>query len=93
MKFRKIILLILLLAPCAKAGSFDELINSVREYCPTAKELAVKKAVIEINAKADCSGTFTTAILKDCNKLVCSQFSSIVTNYISGNSGTIIGKK
>ena len=80
------------LIPVANAGSFDDLINTVREYCPTVKELAVKKAIIEFNSKADCSGTFTSSILKDCSKLPCSQLSSIITSYISSRSGAVIGR-
>lgn len=82
----------LFIIPAAKAGSFDELISSVREHCPAVKELAVKKAIIEFNEKADCSGTFTTSIIKDCSKLPCSQLSSIITSYITARSGAVIGR-
>lgn len=92
MKNRMLLIITLILIPAAKAGSFDDLINTVREYCPTVKELAVKKAIIEFNGKADCSGTFTNSILKDCSRLPCSQLSSIITSYISGRSGAVIGR-
>jgi hypothetical protein len=87
-----IFILLLVMSSASAFAGLGDYTEYLIKLCPNASRLLVKKSLVEIGNKGDCSERFSSEIIQQCPKIQCRQLVDAYKYKFLNRPGLIVGE-